>query len=79
MRSKEVESFIQLMDTLKPEDQTALLLRYGRLVLGEEQPMSYAEIGRRLQISPGRVKTRIKKAQRRARHDVRSKYTSAFL
>lgn len=77
--SKELASFVRLMETLKPEDQTVLLLRYGRLLLGEEWPMKYAEIGRRIEVSPGRVKIMIKKALRRARHEGRSKWASEFL
>lgn len=77
--SKELESFVRLMETLQPRDQTALLLRYGRVLLGEERPMSYAEIGRRIEVSPGRVKTQIRKALRKARHVTRSQWAREFL
>lgn len=77
--SKELGSFVRLMETLQPKDQTVLFLRYGRVFLGEQRPMSYAEIGRRLGVSSGMVKTMIKKALRRVRHDARSKWTSEFL
>ncbi len=76
---KELKALVILVTSLAPQEQAVLLLRYGRLLLGEEKPLSYAKIGSRLGMSSDKVKTRLRKALRKVRHTTRSKWASEFL